>query len=171
MPLQAQGRAIELVGLRRCRDRVTPADIGFAVRRHRRAVIADHRPVIDPLHRFQVDDASVGAFVLEVHEPRLTRERIYPGSLVRAVGAGVAFGEHDAPLVGSVDVSGSQYELPALRYAACRGEDVVEAIALVELRAFDGWILRVAVIDERPVIQKLLAVRAHPAEDQRALQG
>jgi hypothetical protein len=54
---------------------ITATHVGFLVGQHRLSfaisirVDTNHRPVIDPLHRLQMNEASVGAAILEVNEP------------------------------------------------------------------------------------------------------
>ena len=49
---------------------------------------ADHRPaVLRPAHRLEVDDAAVGAFILEMEEPVATVRRLHPRPLMGAVDA------------------------------------------------------------------------------------
>ena len=114
LPLQAQSPIVELVARLGRDDGMTCAHARLSERGNRfaRAVAvrigADHRPVVLPGHRLQVDDAPVRAAVLEVQEPRFARRRVDPRALVRAVDGRRALLEDDPVLVRPEDVAATR---------------------------------------------------------------
>jgi len=132
-------------------------------------VFSDDGPSVAPRERLQVHDAAIGHAVLEMDEPRLAGVQLHPCALVRPVDVGVALGHNDAVLVGAVDVPRAQDGLPAGGHAPRRGEDGVEAIALVKLGPFDGGMLLGAVKHDPSSVQQRAAIGAHPADLQPVL--
>ena len=106
-----------------------------------------------------------------MQEPVLARGGVHPAALVRAVDRRFPLRQHHFPLVGAVDVFRPQRQLPAARHAAGGGEDVVVAVALVELGALDGGVLRVPVEHQRTIVQQAGSIRIHAAYQQRASHG
>ena len=72
---------------------------------------------------------------------------------------------------GSVNIFRPQYGLPAGLHAPCRSKDIVIAVSLVQLRALDGGLCRMTVIDELTVIQHPGAVRFDGRHIQHALEA
>ena len=131
---------------------------------------ADERPAIGPPgHRLEVQDAPVGALVLEMEEPVLPFRGIHPGALMRAVDGTRRPGHHDALLVGAERVVGPQDRLPARGHAAGRREDVILPVPLVELRPFDGRLAQMPVIHDAGRAQQARPVRRHRRDEQDAL--
>src|SRR5687768_5556000 len=97
------------------------------------AVVSNHRPVVLPHHRLQVDEPPVGVGVLKVQEPPVTPRRVDERALMRAVDVAGTLREHDAILVGALHRTRAKYRLPPLFHPTGGGEDVIPAIALVEL--------------------------------------
>ena len=93
-------------------------------------------------------DTTVSAYILKVEKPVFAGRSIYPGTLMRAVDGRVALCEYGFPFVRAVDVLGTQYDLPACRYAACRMEDIVIVVSLVHFRAFASLVGFVTVKDD-----------------------
>ena len=77
------------------------ADIWLSMNKHRLSfavavfIGANHRPVIDPLHRLQMSDPAIGAAILKVNEPGLAGRQLNPASLMRAIDVGLSLVQHD----------------------------------------------------------------------------
>jgi hypothetical protein len=85
-----------------------------------------------------MDDATVGAAILEMEKPVLARGRVDPRALVGAVDGRRALGEDDARFVGAADVLGAVDGLRTGGDAVDGGEDPVGVAAFVEFRTFEG---------------------------------
>src|SRR5438132_9153578 len=72
-----------------------------------------------------------------MQKPPVAIRRVNQRALVRAVDGRAALGEHDLFLVRTVDAARAKDNLPAHRDAARWRGDVVKAVALVQLRAFE----------------------------------
>ena len=116
-------------------------------------------------------DTSRIAHILEMQEPVLSVRRIHPGTLVRSVDGGIALVQDDFLFPGTVNIFRPQYGLPARLHAPCRSEDIVIAVSLIQLRALDGGLGRMTVIDELTVIQHSGAVRFDGRHIQHALEA
>src|SRR4051794_40190473 len=95
------------------------SDVRFlpAIHRFARSVTvgisARDRKTVLPRRGLQVHDAAERPLVLEMHEPPLSRGRVYKSALVRAVDRSLALIKDDLSLIRSVDVFRSQGELPS----------------------------------------------------------
>ena len=107
-----------------------------------------------------MDDAAVGFLVLEVDKPVFPGRRVDERALVRSVDRRLALREHDAVFVGTADTLRAEYGLPAGGNTTRRGENIIPAVALVELGAL-----------QRRVVGQLVAVDevAKVVDDLRAL--
>lgn len=154
LPLGREGVAVELVTLLRGADGVGLAYVGLLVCQYGLAasvavlVFSDDGPSVHPLHGLEVNEAAIGAYVLEMEEPVFTRRRVHPRALMGAVDGRVALCQHGSPFIGAVDVLRTEYDLPARGYAAGRVEDVVIVALLVELGAFACLVSLMAVEDD-----------------------
>ncbi len=124
------------------------------------SIHSDHRPVVDPFHRLQMNHPPIRFFVLKMKKPvfpRLARHRwgIYPGPLMWAVDGAAALIHHYFPLVGAVDVFRPQHQLPAGRNSARRCKEVVVAVAFVYLRPFNGGVSFVTIVHNNAFVQYL----------------
>src|SRR5688572_2672281 len=115
-----------------CKDRFT----GSVVVR----VGPDHRKAVPPDCWLQVHDPSVNTAVLKMQEPPIARGSVDKSSLMRPVDRSFALRENNFFLIRPVNILRSQYELPSGGHAAGRGRNVIEAVQLVKLRAFDGGV-------------------------------
>ena len=95
---------------------------------------ADEGPVVLPAHGLKVEDAAHRSHILEVDEEAPTVLQLHPAALVRAVHRRAALVQHDPRFIRAVDAPAAQNQLPAGGHAARRREDVVPAVALVQLR-------------------------------------
>ena len=181
LPLRPERGAVELVAARRDGDRLRRRG-GLAVRGDRlahapRAGDAEQRPVVLPLGGLEAQHAAVHALILEVHEPPFVpARRVDERALVGPIDARRALLEHDAGLVGAIDAPGPQRDLPAGLHAACGGEQVIPAIALVDLRPLDRRLGGRVGEDLLPLAEHLRRVgghRAHvePAAEARSRRG
>ena len=174
LPLQPELRPVERVGGLRHGDRSGAADAGFSIRENGLAgavavrVEADDGPVVMPGHGLEMHDAAEGAAVLEMKKPILAGGRVDPRALVGAVDGGAALREHDAMLVGAVEMFRAEDRLVAGRDTAGGREDIIVAVALVEFRAFERAPAGdfVGVDDDLARVQGLAAVGAEPAQRQ-----
>ena len=99
------------------------------------------------------------------------RARLDPSALVRTVDRGAAAAEHDAIFVGPGNRPRAQHGLPAVRDAARGREDVVVAVALVELRALDRGMADGAVEDRHRIAAEHAApVVAQAPQRQHAVE-
>ena len=147
-------------------------------RRHRLSyavpvgVLPDERPAIGtPAHRLQMDDASIGALVLEMEEPVLPYRSIDPGTLMGTVYGSRSPGQDDPLLIGAEGGVGPEDRLPARGNPARRREDVILSPALVELGPFDSRLAQVSVVDDAGGAEQTGAVRSHRRNEQDALQS
>ena len=149
------GARVRLPGPRRARnpvrevvrtgDRATclPRAVRRRISEHRlgRAAVdglAHDRPaVVAPRHRLQVRHAAERAAILEVEEPVAPIGRGHPGTLVRPVDRRGSLREHVPRRVWAVHIARAEHRLPARGDPAGGREDVVPAVALVELRPLD----------------------------------
>ena len=90
--------------------------------------------------------ASVGMLILEVKEPVFAVLCINPRALVRAVDLRLALRQAHILLVRAERTAAAEFHLPAVLHATSGAEDVVVAVALVELRALDGGLVLVSII-------------------------
>ena len=98
-------------------------------------IFPDHRPVIHPFHWLQMHHSSIGFFILEVKEPMLTC--LFVSAHAPCVVRWQGFLPGSSPLFFHKDRIhfAAQHCLPASAYPACRGEDVVIAVAFIKLGA------------------------------------
>ena len=99
--------------------------------------------------------------VLEVEEPVFTVLCIDPGALVRAIDLRLALCKAHILLVGTKGTATAEFYLPAVLHATGGAEDVVVAVALVELGALDGGLVLVSVIYDTRGSDHLGAVGRH----------
>ena len=116
-------------------------------------------------------DAAIRALVLKMYEPGLTRLRLDPCALMRAIDRCLPLRHDNSLFVRAVNVLRAQRQLPARLDAARRRVDVVITIPLVKLRSFERRVFVVSVEDHHAVVQKACAVRAHAADDEDALDS
>src|SRR5688572_7466916 len=100
----------------------------------------DHRKAVPPNGRLQMHYTSIRGAVLKMQEPPFARWGVDKSSLMRPVDRSFALRENNSFLIRPVNILRSQYELPSGGHAAGRGRNVIEAVQLVKLRAFDGRI-------------------------------
>ena len=105
--------------------------------RNRLAMCAHQRPAVVPVNRLQMDDAPVNPGVLKMHEPPVAVRRVHQRALMRAVDDGATLRQHNFIFVRPVNIFRAQHDLPAGRHAASGREDVIPAILLQKLRAFE----------------------------------
>src|SRR5436853_380699 len=98
-------------------------------------------------------------------EPPFACRRVYERALMGSVDLRFALGEDDLFFVRSVNILGSQHELPTGRDSARGSEDVIVPIQFVKLRALDSWMIGVAIEHHSAVVKQTRAVRFHPADD------
>ena len=84
-----------------------------------------------------MDDAAVCSASWKCRNHHSPDRRVDQRALVRTVDVGRALREHDALFIGSVDAPRTKDRLPSLLDAARRREDVVPAVALVQLRTLE----------------------------------
>ena len=115
-------------------------------------------------------DAPVQPAALEVDEPVAAIRRRHPRALMRPVDAAVPLPQDDSVLVLAVNPPTAQHRLPARRHAARGSKDVVPAIPLVDLRAFNRRVICRAVEQEFVLADGVRAVRAHREDTDSALE-
>ena len=94
-----------------------------------------------------MNHTAIGVLILEVEEPVFAVLGIYPCTLVRAVYLLVlSLCYAYIFLVRTVWILGTQFYLPAILHSARRTHDVIIAVALVELGAFDGRLVFVPIV-------------------------
>ena len=134
-------------------------------------VLADEGPAVTvPCHRLQMDDAPVGALVLEMQEPTLPFRRLHPSALVRPVDGTFRSGHHDTFLIGPEWIVRPKDSLPAGRNAAGRGKDIIAAVPFVEFGPFDGRLGLVSVEDDAGRPEQMRPVGGHRRHEQHALE-
>ena len=99
---------------------------------------ADDGPIVAPAHGLEVHDAAVRSVGLEVNEPAFALGSFDITALMRTVDVGRALRQHDALVVRAVDLARAQDRLRSHADAAEGRKDVVIAVALIELGAFEG---------------------------------
>ena len=142
LPLLAEGIGAEHIGGGQSLHAVVAHGLGFAYLAVetlvRRAVVADHGPVVDPLDGLQVGHASECAQVFLHDGPPLALRVLDEGALVNGVGhVVIGFLDHHLLLVGAEDVLRAEYSLSA-GPSAVGGVDVVVVAYLVEVAAFQS---------------------------------
>ena len=104
------------------------------------------RPAVGlPVHGLEVDNAAVGALVLEMEEPVSPVGARHPGALVRTVHRSGGPGHHNLFFIRAIYAAGAEHRLPAGGHSAGGGKDIVPTVPLVELGPLDGGLRQVAV--------------------------
>ena len=176
LPLEAKVDAVELVIFgrlefaRRWQIRLLPLGHSIATS-VAIGIVAYHKPVVDPLGRLQMHYATISVLVLEVEEPVFAILRIDPRTLMRAVDLRLALREADIFLIRAIRVLRAEFDLPAVLHAARRTHYIIIAVALVELRALDGRLVLVAVIDDARGANDLRALGVHRSNEKHRLHA
>ena len=140
-PLQPQIHRVELVAFRRIDDsgkrhgRLTPGKHGIAAT-VAVLVLANDRPSVHPLHRFEPHHAAIASLVLEVHEPIFAGCCPHPAALVGAVHRRVALLQHTPGLIGAIHVLAAGRHLPPHLHTSCGEHQIIISVSFIKLRAF-----------------------------------
>ena len=148
LPLQSKARLIELIALHGIGHRHGGGRLRLAIGEHGLALLSHHGPTTGPVDGLQVDNAAVGALVLEMQEPILAQSSMDPAALMGAIDRSLALTQHGLALVGPVGTLRAHGKLPAGFDATCRTHNPVPAVALVELRTFSRIVAVASVEDD-----------------------
>ena len=98
-----------------------------------------HRPSVLPFHIEQMEHSSVGSCLTETNELVACHATLMHS--VRVI-------DHLA-LIRTVNILAANSKLPTLRHSACRSQNIVIAVLLIEFRTFHSVVpLNLSVIDE-----------------------
>ena len=153
LPLRREYISVEFVAFLRCTDGIYLSYIRLFVGHYRFAatvtifVDTDYRPVIHPLHRLQVNKATISAYILKVEEPVFSGRSVYPSSLVRSIDGRITLRQYSSPFIRTIHIFRTEYYLPTGWHTACRMEDIIIAVPFIKLRAFTRLVCFVTVED------------------------
>ena len=166
LPLQPQGGAVKFVaGLGRA-DFLHRGDLRAGMALHGFPLRTHPGPALLPMHWLQMGDTAVDPGILEMHKPPLAPERVHQGALMRAVHRRSSLGQHNFILVRAIDVAGAQGHLPAGGDTARRGEDIIPAVPLEKLGAFQGG-MPLGIMENNPALaQQPGSIRSHGTDAQ-----
>ena len=167
-PLQPQLASIEFITFHRSLYGISPAHIRFAIDSDRFTatvtvfIHTDYRPVIHPGHRIQMNHTSVHRLILKMYKPRFTRICIDPCPLMRPVNIRLTLRHYNFRVVRAVHAARAQHQLPARSHTTRRGENIIIAVAFIELRSFYRMVHSiVSVIHKYRIADNPRAFRIH----------
>ncbi len=100
-----------------------------------------------------MNNASVSTTILKMQKPGLAGWSVYPGTLMRSIDPGLALCQNYPLFIWAIDLFRTERQLPARFNSSGRREDVVVAVTLVELWAFNRWVFVVAIKDDRAFVK------------------